>query len=67
METRLKDSNLDTNAQFSIFGNYKKKTFYKAIFLLFWIKVSISAGGKAIAEMKYFILKLYLEFTFVHN
>ena len=46
METRLKDtSNLDINAQFSIFGT-KKGIFLQSHFLLFWNKVSISAGGK---------------------
>ena len=42
----------------------KKKFFLQSYFLLFWIKVSISAGGKTIAELKNLVFK-NLVFTFV--
>ena len=49
METRLKDtSNLDINAQFSIFGT-KKGFFYKVIFYYFGIKLASQQGVKMIA------------------
>lgn len=68
METRLKDtSNLDINAQFSIFGT-KKGIFLQSYFLLFWNKVSISAGGKddCINWSIVVCWKIYLDFTFVN-
>ena len=68
METRLKDtSNLDINAQFSIFGT-KKGIFLQSYFLLFWNKVSISAGGKDDCINWCIVVceKIYLDFTFVN-